>query len=727
MIAFEKFPEIYALGDIVEQHKAWLEDYRGNFYSKGYEGKELMKWKEERKFYEKFDTSINKISRKKDRLVIEFDNKLPNSEIKDKEKIAKFVEETKKKLESNKWGYIETTHNGASNYLWIEFNRELLSEEAESFLKWIAPEGSEIDINFSRDTFCFPVMFAIHWKHSNNRELPVNWFYGEKIDYDSLGIKIIETKGRKKTILNSIQGSPYETFIKIPEEPTIEKKPNPYKQLHYSIEHLPFFHEFSNLVGLNGRHYIPIIKARWYQLFGGILQKKIELGKLITDSRVHIAYPLVTEGGKNEIIYSIKGLLELGIKKEAGKDFKISEPISYSPESLVGKAVERELPNPKFESGEVKSPKKIKIKIKNIGHLGNDFLEFDECNKLITGEGDLEQQAREYLSKSENPIGRNKVEKRLVEDLESETIAYCPECSNSYYFQPFGKIPESAMLQGFMRRKLIPVGNVNLFLTSATEELFNSKLSDKDFSEADYQERIVKHLEAMRNILKDSTFIFSEEAKKLINEFAIYLSEQGEIHSEKISNYCKLTKYSALANLIKFSCIISASYLSKFVDIESVSLAFMDLVELNQNTFDFVYDKVEGDFDYGGTYRTTNYKEKECLKFLFDSKALSYESSNVSIEEFIVNVIAPIFKIKERQARNRYLEMKQKKLIDSKQVGKTGSKVWLNFNPNEHKSYVEGGKGCKGYNTYNSIFLSKNSIISKFKLLPTLQPLQPLK
>src|SRR3989344_1840252 len=42
-------------------------------------------------------------------------------------------------------------------------------------------------------------------------------------------------------------------------------KENPFKKLHYSTDHLPYFHEFSSLTGLYGRHYIPILKARWYQ------------------------------------------------------------------------------------------------------------------------------------------------------------------------------------------------------------------------------------------------------------------------------------------------------------------------------------------------------------------------------------------------------------------------------------------------------------------------------
>lgn len=235
MIAFEKFPEIFALGNVVEQHKAWLEDYKGNFYSIGENGVDKIRWKEDRKFYDKFDPAINKISRKKDRLVIEFDDKLLNGD-KDKVKIQKHIKAVKKQLESNKWGYIESTHKGASNYIWVEFTRELTSKEAEEFLKLIAPRGSEIDLNFTRDTFCFPVMFAIHWKHSNERELPINWFAGEKIDYDKLGLEITPTK---KTLTKNNEGEEYATYHK-PAFNYEDKKPDrditDIKQLQIIIE-----------------------------------------------------------------------------------------------------------------------------------------------------------------------------------------------------------------------------------------------------------------------------------------------------------------------------------------------------------------------------------------------------------------------------------------------------------------------------------------------------------
>jgi len=507
----------------------------------------------------------------------------------------------------------------------------------------------------------------------------------------------------------------------IPQEKREKKEKNPFKNLYYSTNHLPYYQEFSSMIGLYGRHYIPILKARWYQLHGGILQKQIKIGNLITDTRLHVAYPIVTEGGKNELIYGIKSLIEnvieKGIVNEDIVNFKLSEPISYSPESLIGKYVERLVDNP-----DPTKKKPIKVKIENRGHFDNDFLEFDECNNLITSSSPENIQAREYLSKSENPIGKNKVEKRLVDDIPSETLSYFPKCTNSYYFQPFGKIPESAILQGFMRRKIIPVGNVNLFLKSANEGIYANKLTDSTFDRDKYQENIIEHLKIINIKLKNTDFSFTEKARKLLKDYSLYIADQGNIHSEKIINYCKLVKYTTLQNLIKMSCIIAASYYSHEVNENAVSLAFMDLIELMQNTFDFIYERVIGDFDYGAAWKGADYKQTECLKYLFYNNALSRESSEVSIDNFLKEIVMPTYNVKESSARKKYLKMKKEKLIDSDQTGITETKVWLNFNPNMHKSYFKGDKGCKAFSTYNAIFLTQNTYIRLLKPLPPLQP-----
>lgn len=200
VIAFIKFKSKENLS-IEERQKEWLKDYEGLYFSIGENKFDCVKWKENKENYiysdKRFNEPIlcldgkyrsppNKIQRHKQRLVIEFDDKKDKE--KDKEKININIQKVKAKLKEKGWGYIESTHNGASNYIWIEFNRELTSKEAEQFLLWIAPEDSEIDLNFKSDNFRFPILFAEHWKYPKQRELPIEFFEGEQIDFDNLDL-----------------------------------------------------------------------------------------------------------------------------------------------------------------------------------------------------------------------------------------------------------------------------------------------------------------------------------------------------------------------------------------------------------------------------------------------------------------------------------------------------------------------------------------------------------
>jgi len=56
-----------------------------------------------------------------------------------------------------------------------------------------------------------------------------------------------------------------------------------------------------------------------------------------------------------------------------------------------------------------------------------DFIEIDEANPLIFSKDEQHKQAREYISKALNPIGRNEVIKKLVDDLPTERVQYFPK------------------------------------------------------------------------------------------------------------------------------------------------------------------------------------------------------------------------------------------------------------------------------------------------------------
>ncbi len=205
MIAFKNFKEIQQLETVQDKHRAWLKDYEGLFYSIAVEEKHQIKWASDKQYYYDriWSPSINCMAGKKNRLCIEFDG--------DKKVAKESLEIVYNKLKEMKIGFIRSTHKGKTDYIWIEFDRDLTQKEKQAFLIWIAPEGSEVDLNFSSARKVFPILFAVHWKHSLQRELPVEYNEGEIIRYNELDIPI-EQKIIKKVIKN--KGFEYVTGIK---------------------------------------------------------------------------------------------------------------------------------------------------------------------------------------------------------------------------------------------------------------------------------------------------------------------------------------------------------------------------------------------------------------------------------------------------------------------------------------------------------------------------------
>ena len=203
-LSFEKFNEINSLETMFDKHRAWLKDYENCFYSIATNGKHKIKWEKQKVYYKdlEYNPEINLISELPNRVRIEFDG--------ESEQAKENLEKTYNKLKELKIGFIRSSHSGKSDYLWVEFTRGLKDKEKEAFLSWISPENAEIDLNFSSSKKVFPVLYATHWKHSFYRELPIEYFEGEKIDFDKLNIpkcKII----RKTTKLKEFE---YVTGIK---------------------------------------------------------------------------------------------------------------------------------------------------------------------------------------------------------------------------------------------------------------------------------------------------------------------------------------------------------------------------------------------------------------------------------------------------------------------------------------------------------------------------------
>lgn len=202
---FEKFKEINNLKEVQDKHKAWLKLHEGLKFGRGIDGhyKKGEEWTKSKYSDKKFTTDINLVGRLPNQTRIEFDG--------DENEAKKYLELTEEKLIKNNWAYIRSSHNGKCDYLWVEFNRSMNDKEIVAFFNWLAPEGGEIDLNFASSNKIFPCMFAVHWKHSYFREMPLYYKEGEQINFDNLNIKV--SSGKK---INEIKenGFKYQTFKK---------------------------------------------------------------------------------------------------------------------------------------------------------------------------------------------------------------------------------------------------------------------------------------------------------------------------------------------------------------------------------------------------------------------------------------------------------------------------------------------------------------------------------
>ncbi len=194
-LAYEDFEKIDAEEDILKKHRLWLKAYEGMAYSIATEGKHLMKWMKDPKYYydKLWKPDINLIKELKNRCRIEFDG--------DEELAREYLEEVYQRLKKEGWGFIRSSHEGKTDYLWIEFTRDLTDKEKQSFLVFISPENAEVDLNFASSRRVFPIMYATHWKYPDRRERPQEYFKGNQIDFDGLKIPVKQkfTKKVKKS------------------------------------------------------------------------------------------------------------------------------------------------------------------------------------------------------------------------------------------------------------------------------------------------------------------------------------------------------------------------------------------------------------------------------------------------------------------------------------------------------------------------------------------------
>lgn len=202
----------------------------------------------------------------------------------------------------------------------------------------------------------------------------------------------------------------------------------------------------------------------------------------------------------------------------------------------------------------------------------------------------------------------------------------------------------------FIRRRMIVYG-IGVFETDNGKALNYARKREEQFLEG-YNPRTYAH---MGNKMELANWDTDKRTQ-------IYLEDSSFEYISTLSEICRLSFDTVVRLAVSYSSIALRNSLPDNI----IAYARGDICELKEH------------FDSYAGHRTIGTEEDEqCLEWLREQGAVSFELSNVSIHIYI-EVIEGIAKIKTEGARKRFYKQKSLRLIDAKQTGQHSSRVWIN-------------------------------------------------
>jgi hypothetical protein len=437
--------------------------------------------------------------------------------------------------------------------------------------------------------------------------------------------------------------------ITMPEKEEKERITRP--ELKYPTKHLIGFEELANATALYGDEYKLLFKVLWYNLLSYRLRtSKLLVGRLKPDGRISGLFVINSGRGKGEI----KRVIKEYIKFFSGN---CREPTSLHAEQLVGKSIYL---------------KREKTHEERRGYLNSDFLIIDEAYNLLSSKELHYSEARKYLRTALDSYPHNTISKQLTELGEDYALEYEPICPVNLFLQPLTFDNDTLVLEGDIRRFI--VAYVYMGDKDKTEAL-----KRRIFDSYNDEDSILKFCKKINELDVFEVFQMSKDAKIKFAELSIALVSRGETYSRKICNFLESIAFTIQNNLLKFSAVQAYQHGRANIEIEDVELAFMDLFEIMEHTYEFIESKILGSLDYGNGWKGARFKDQEALKWLYDKGAISEENSNVSIKDY-EDKLMELFNVKERRAIEYKNKHESREWIISKKAPGF-SKLWLNFSP----------------------------------------------
>ena len=378
--------------------------------------------------------------------------------------------------------------------------------------------------------------------------------------------------------------------------------------------------------------------ALFYYLIGGcLLEYPILNKKLDIDMRFSFICAIASGYGKKafgEVVFEVCKSME----KECISFTSLHE------EQLIGK---------KFWSKEEKDIKEVR------GYFDKDFLIKDDA--LTFFNNSKFEVARNYMLTALDIYGKNRIYKRIVEM--NDALEYYGRCSFLGFIQINEKINNNSIASGLFRR--VPILRVDL---TKEEKEYILENNYEEFKPQ--QQELFEFFRNIRNIRNISYLEMSQELIEKINKKCKeYYTTNEILDSIYIINKNNIIKFSYINALIRHYNAYKPYNLKTNIELsiieEDIDKAIVD--------YDLIYNSIKNFIDKNRI--NLHPIKQEILNLLKERNCLREESSNISSSE-VIRLIKEKTNENEATIKYHFYEMKGK-IIDSKQNGQYGSKVWI--------------------------------------------------
>ena len=422
--------------------------------------------------------------------------------------------------------------------------------------------------------------------------------------------------------------------------------------------HLKYFSEMDADLGLKGDELLAFKKNLWYYHHSALQPTTVGCvgGRFWYDNRIHLLCIASPSSGKSTVKNQIKELVP--------KEYVIETSGLSHPEQLVGKTI---------HSG--KGPTRSITTA--YGILSYPVVLYDEAQTIINEDTDINAAAQRLKRGAMDTYGKNEVCKKLTEDLHSDILRYYSPSRVFDFMHPV-KFKSAFFDTGSFRRYNIHILKPDTVID--IKALVVDFLTPKKETAHNYVELMRKEYQTTRN-----QYEFDVTTMKIVGHYYECLLSLLLNHENKTAfRYGLLRRYDLRNAFLKNVLILTLAHNEAIVKAPSQEIT----IQACKDTCLFTLRSIESINEQGSMGMSSDIwgglKEEDiqACEYLWRKKAITRDTSTVSIRKFWT-VLAHLYGCAPRQSRAHFYRLKKDGYVDSHQVGKHGSSVWLTFVPQD--------------------------------------------